>query len=196
MTMQRWMSLSFCLLGALTLFEACGGAQQVQNELENALDTNNDGKPDAWQRMEHHEGHLYLAEKRYDLNFDGKLDVIRLFDVEGNEIENRLDLDFDGHFDVNTRFEEGQITQKTYDANFDGQPDIFQYYEGGQLLRIERDLNFDGQIDHWEHYNNGQPVSAESDDDGDGKPDHEVDLFENEVLEPTPDLPPAESSAP
>jgi hypothetical protein len=84
-----------------------------------------------------------------DLNGDGRADLWRHFDVQG------------------------QLTEIDRDTNFDGAPDVEEYYRRGVLIRRESDRNFNGQTDLVEEFDPDTSAEARSvvDVDYDGTAD-------------------------
>ncbi len=144
------------------------------------LDLNGDGEPDAYQFYVTKEKEIVVMRKEVDINFDGKIDLVRNFDERGNVVNERLDTDFDGKIDVVNFFEKGKIVRKEYDTNFDAAVDVFAFYEQGQITRQEKDLNHDGKIDFWEYYENGVLDRSGIDRDGDGEVDEWETLTRSE----------------
>jgi hypothetical protein len=64
-----------------------------------------------------------------------------------------IDQNGDGRPDIWRHYDsQGQVTQVDVDTNFDGKPDIEEYYERGLLVRRESDRNFNGQADLIEEF--------------------------------------------
>jgi len=113
-----------------------------------------------------------LVRKDIDLNHDGKVDIIRLYDAaKGQVLEERTDLDFDGRYDELAFFEDGLVVRKEIDLDYDGKPEIIRYYDAGKLARVETDRNGDGRVDSWEYYEDGRLDRIGTDNDGDGAVD-------------------------
>jgi hypothetical protein len=124
-----------------------------------------------------------LVRKEVDVNHDGTLDMIQLFDDTERLTEQRFDLDFDGHTDEVAFFEEGKVRKKEMDVNFDGTTDAIKYYGPEFLERIEIDRNLDGKMDRWEYYEKGILDRIGFDDDYNG----EVDRWQRK--DPLPETP-------
>ena len=135
------------------------------------IDLNRDTLPDAYQFAQVKDGELIVVRKEVDVNFDGKIDLVRMFDENGELITERLDTDFDGRVDVVNVFESGNLARKEYDTNFDSVTDLWRYFEGGVIARKEADLDHNGQVDYWEYYEKGQIDRVGVDLDGDGSVD-------------------------
>lgn len=153
--------------------------QRVNEEglLVKEFDLNHDQKPDVfkfYRRVESPgEGKpgLVLVRRELDLNADGKVDVVTIYDENGDIVTEAFDLDFDGRVDLVDYYAKGQIVKKAIDFAFDEKPDIFKYYLRGELVRIEQDTTGNGQIDRWEYYTDGKLERIGIDMDGDGKVD-------------------------
>ena len=117
------------------------------------------------------DGVQQVRRKEVDVNFDGKIDLVRKMDEKGELIEERLDVDFDGRIDLVVTFQKGVIVKKSYDTNFDDTADMWRYFEGGQIAREEADLDYDGKVDFWEYYEGGVLDRTGVDRDGDGNVD-------------------------
>lgn len=164
----------------LTLLIACGPSQdrpegQDKEGTEKLgsvpVDTNKDGKPDSWYYEKTVEGQIVIVKKEIDQNFDGRIDIERFYDDEGQLTRDTVDMDFDGKIDVSGFYEGGKLVRKEKDKGHDGTPDLFRHYKDGVLLRLEADTDDDGVIDYWEYYKNGALTRSGSDEDGDGQPD-------------------------
>src|SRR6185437_9819006 len=79
------------------------------------FDLNKDGKPDAYQFVKVVDGEPVIIRKENDVNFDGKIDLVRIMNEKGELSEERLDNDFDGKIDLVVFFEKGIIVRKEYD---------------------------------------------------------------------------------
>jgi len=137
-----------------------------------ALDIDADGVTDMWNWMLRDGSSSSPARRAFDLNRDGKPDVISHF--EGAVlVREEIDADYDGMIDWVDYYEAGRRVRAEWDTDFDSRPDLFKYYDHGVVQRVERDalLPRDGRIDYWEHYRNGMLDVVERDVDGDGRPD-------------------------
>jgi len=135
------------------------------------LDLNGDGAPDAYQFTQLVEDETVVFRKEVDVNFDGRIDLIRVFNKKGGLVGERLDHDFDGQIDVVNVFEKGTIVRKEYDTNFDGNVDLTRFFDKGVISRKEADLDHNGAIDYWEYYEQGKLDRIGIDRDGDGQVD-------------------------
>lgn len=132
------------------------------------VDVNGDGSPDV--RTVRRDGRLFCRES--DANFDGRVDITRFFDEQGQTLRVEDDYDFDGRIDMVQTYRDGQVASDVLDTNFDGRTDTWRDYRGGRVSELRRDANSDGRIDFWETYNEqGVLVRTAVDQDGDGEPD-------------------------
>lgn len=138
---------------------------------QRALDLNRDGLPDAYQYVQPVDGNPVVFRKEVDVNFDGRIDLIRTFSADEELLVERLDHDFDGRIDVVNYFEQGAIVRKEYDTNYDATIDMWRYYDQGMVSRKEADLNYDGRVDYWEYFEQGQLDRIGIDRDADGEVD-------------------------
>lgn len=138
---------------------------------ERPLDLNKDGAPDAYQYSRMVGDVSVVIRKEVDVNFDGRIDLIRTFNEKGELVSERLDHDFDGRIDVVNYFENGVIVRKEYDTNFDSIVDVWRHFDKGVISRKEADLNHDGKVDYWEYYEEGKLDRIGIDRDGDGEVD-------------------------
>lgn len=152
------------------------------------FDLNRDQEPDVFKyyRLEDDPQNAgnkleLLVRKEIDINHDGKVDVIRLYNDGQQVIEERTDLDFDGRIDEVATFDAGLLMKKEIDLNYDTKPDLTKYYDEGKLARIESDRNDDGMVDTWEYFVDGELDRIGTDTDRDGK----VDDWERRRVPPT-----------
>lgn len=93
-----------------------------------------------------------LVRQDIDVTWDGKTDIWRYFDDNGQATKEEWDTDYDGNIDETRYFEGGIIVRSERDRNNDGKPDVMRYYKQGKLERKETDTNGDGQVDRWEYF--------------------------------------------
>lgn len=161
------------------------------------IDLNGDGVPNIY--------HAFEGDRRvcseFDLNFDGKTDIVRFYDVDQvRPIREEYDYDFDGLVDEVLIYEDGLLVRKELDTNFDhkidtwllchqgrvliaerdrrlmGRPDVFERYENGVLTEARYDDDLDGVIDRIETYRDGRIVEIAIDRDGDGTMDERTPI--------------------
>ena len=132
-------------------------------------DRNHDGKPDKWTECSL-AGGLKRCEK-LDLDYDGKVDVLREYDDQGNLALERRDLDYDGRIDDERIFKAGVLVEEHVGFGFDGKFHRTVFYENGKKVREEIDTNQDGKIDEWRYFENDKLVRIGTDLDHDGIPE-------------------------
>src|SRR5690554_865023 len=131
-------------------------------------DINEDGNDDVFRFFE---GGVLRVE-RFDLNFDGRVDMTAYYDRSGQLVEEEFQLDYDELVDTVRHYESGVLAEKQVSIDFDGRFPLVKFYDTkGELLRIERDSNQDGNVDVWEYYSEGRLVRVGRDADGDGTPE-------------------------
>jgi antitoxin component YwqK of YwqJK toxin-antitoxin module len=153
------------------IHQSAQGAEKVTE-----LDLNHDGKPDVWEytiKAKTAEGKEYdrLVRKEMDINWDGKVDVVRHYDENEQISKEELDLDFDGKIDQWNYYEKGVLVRKERDLDFNGKPDLWIYYEKGHIVRKERDTNHSGKVNYWEYWENDHVDRIGEDLNGDGQVD-------------------------
>ncbi len=186
------------LLAGLVLLTACGGKEDGSvrdqkdpdaaaggqpmrqarsgDEQQTAYDLNKDGKPDVWsftKEAADAEGRKIdrLVRKELDINWDGKVDIVRFYDEREQVNRELLDLDFDGRVDQQNFYDKGIIVRKERDLDYDGRSDLWIHFERGKIVRKEKDTNSDGKVDYWEYWENDQVDRVGEDLDGDGTVD-------------------------
>jgi antitoxin component YwqK of YwqJK toxin-antitoxin module len=146
------------------------------NEKVTEYDLNHDKKPDVWSftvvaKGEDGKEYDRVVRKELDINWDGKVDITRIY-ADNEQIERELlDLDFDGKVDQTNFYEKGVVTRKERDLDYNGKSDLFIFFEKGKIVRKERDSNGDSRIDYWEYWENDQVDRVGEDLDGDGNVD-------------------------
>ena len=101
------------------------------------------------------EGKERVVRKERDLNGDGRVDVWETYDDEGNVAKQAYDLDFDGKPDLVITYEKGQLVRKERDSKGTGKVDTWEYWEDGKLDRIGVDTDGDGVVDQWQKKTGG-----------------------------------------
>lgn len=108
------------------------------------------------------------VRRELDLDGDGEIDLIRVYDEEGKLKRDTIDTDFNGQFDRVLFYREGKISRREIDADQDGRFEEVRQYIQGELFRVERDTTGDGTPDFWIFYKDGSIDRAGVDLDGDG----------------------------
>lgn len=146
------------------------------NEKVTEYDLNHDNKPDVWSytipaKTEDGKDYDRLVRKELDINWDGRVDITRVYDDHEQIEKELLDLDFDGKIDQINFYEKSIIVRKERFLSQSGKPDLWIFYEKGKIVRKERDTNGDGKVDYWEYWENDQVDRVGEDLDGDGTVD-------------------------
>jgi hypothetical protein len=146
------------------------------DETVTEFDLNGDKKADVWTYTVKAKGADgkeidRVSRKELDINWDGRVDIARVYDDKEVLVKESLDLDFDGKVDQVNYFEKGVIIRKERDLTAAGKPSLWLYYEKGKLVRKERDTNADGKVDYWEYWEADQIDRIGEDLDGDGNVD-------------------------
>lgn len=108
------------------------------------------------------------VRRELDLNGDGRIDLVRLYDEDGKLKSDEVDSDFDGTFDRILYYRDAHITRREIDADQDGRFEEVRQYIKGALFRVERDTTGDGKPDFWMFFKEGVLERAGIDVDGDG----------------------------
>jgi hypothetical protein len=109
-----------------------------------------------------------LDRVELDRNFDGKMDSIERYDLEGWIRSAKSDDDFDGRFESELIYRDGQLAEWRIDYSGDGAPDNRFVFEYGVEQTYEY-LNSSGKVVKRIHYRGSKADSAEVDLDADGK---------------------------
>ena len=135
-----------------------------QGERNALADTDQDGRANVRT--------AFIGEQRaceeLDLNMDGRVDVTRLYNEQGQLWLEQHDFDFDGRLDQQAVYEGGKLVRKELDTNFDKVVDTWVWCEGPLIARLERDRHHTGRVDTWETYERGRLASVVYDDNNDG----------------------------
>lgn len=132
------------------------------------FDIDGDGVPDVL----HYQKDGVVRVVRYDLDFDGRIDMDEYYDVDGTLAERSYYLNDDEKVDVISLYEADLLVEKHVSIDFDTKFPVVKHYDSeGALLRVERDSDGDGRTDVWEYYDAGALVRVARDTDGDGSPD-------------------------
>ncbi|MGQ9614987.1 MAG: hypothetical protein ACUVWJ_01150 [Spirochaetota bacterium] len=106
-------------------------------------DINRDGKIDGWTYVNGGR----VEKQEIDMNYDGKVNAIFIYDVYGKVCEEILDTDFDGRMDNWRTYSKGSLILESLDSNKDGKPDIWFHIDRGRVYMIEKDTTGDGKPD-------------------------------------------------
>jgi hypothetical protein len=151
------------------------------NELIERYDLNADGNGDLEKvfivfKNEQGEDQKLIREKRLDLDYNGKFDLIARYDSKGVLVSESMDLDFDGKFDAENTYRDGHLAIQHLAPGFDGRVAVWnEFNEKGELIKKGRDTTTDDQFqrpNYWEYYDEQKLVRIGYDRDGDGKPEY------------------------
>jgi len=95
-----------------------------------------------------------------DRNHDGKPDVWRSYNANGQLVSVAVDTNFDGRSDVNEFYDNGALVRRELDRDFNNQIDLVQEFDPAtrQIVRSISDVDADGVADLLLLFQNGQPV--------------------------------------
>lgn len=146
--------------------EAC---EEAGHKVE-AIDVNNDGKPDI-KRV--YDGSREIC-RISDLNRDGKPDMFEYYDASGQVRRREADYDDNGVVNAVEFFEGGKLVRRELDTANQGKVDTWDFFDPGTGNRTkrERDTTGDGRIDQWWSYE-GDRTTIVMDKNGDGMPEPE-----------------------
>ena len=112
-----------------------------------------------------------IKRMEIDVNSDGKLNVIRHYNLQGKLESEHIDRDLDGVTDTVSYYDRGKLVRKEIMKPGTTNIDQVRYYSGGKLLRVEKDTTNDGLIDYWEFYEQGNLDRIGRDFNADGRAD-------------------------
>lgn len=152
------------------------GKSEVDGLPFKTFDLNGDNKPDIWEYYKKIEKDGkqtdLVVRKEFDLNHDGKVDMVKVFNDKGEVVKEMIDFDFDGRFDTTNFIEKGILTRQEMDLNWDGKPDIVKFFEKGKIVRKELSTKIDGKMDYFEYYDEKGSIDRIGiDKNGDGDVD-------------------------
>ena len=95
-----------------------------------------------------------------DQNHDGRPDVWRAYDRQGQLANVAVDTNFDGRPDVREYYERGALVRRESDRDFNDRIDLVQEFDPStrELARSVTDVDFDGTADLLLLFKGGQPV--------------------------------------
>src|SRR5262249_19622550 len=95
-----------------------------------------------------------------DRNHDGRPDVWRSYNTNGQLVSVALDTNFDGRSDVNEFYDNGALIRRELDRDFNNLVDLVQEFDPAtqQIVRSISDVDADGVADILLLFQNGQPV--------------------------------------
>lgn len=97
-----------------------------------------------------------------DRDGDGRPDVWRIYDQQGQLVEIDLDTNRDGRPDVQEHYRHGVLVRRESDRNFNGQIDLVEEFgsPGVEPVRELIDVDYDGSADLLILFQNGRPVAV------------------------------------
>ena len=95
-----------------------------------------------------------------DHNRDGRPDVWRVYDRQGQLAKMAVDTNFDGRSDVDEYYESGALVRRESDRDFNDRIDLVQEFDATtrEHVRSVVDKDFDGTADLLILFQDGQPV--------------------------------------
>jgi hypothetical protein len=95
-----------------------------------------------------------------DQNGDGRPDVWRAYDRNGQLFEVAVDTNFDGRSDVHEYYERGALVRRESDRDFNDRIDLIEEFDPAtrEQLRSLEDVDYDGIADLLVLFQGGQPV--------------------------------------
>jgi len=95
-----------------------------------------------------------------DQNRDGRPDVWRVYDLQGQVATVARDTNFDGRSDVQEYYDGGALVRRESDRDFNDQIDLVQEFDAGtrESVRSVADVDFDGSADLLVLFNAGRSV--------------------------------------
>jgi hypothetical protein len=175
--------------------EACN---ESGNRVE-AMDANNDGKPDIKRVFDKRTGKELCRIS--DLNHDGKPDLYEYFDASGQIRRREADYDDNGVIDAIEYYENGKLVRREYDTTGQRRIDTWDFFDPatGKRVRRERDTTNDGRVDQWWTWA-GDKLTIQVDKNGDGQPDPAETLViggdAGGPLAPSPPAPASDAGSP
>jgi hypothetical protein len=95
-----------------------------------------------------------------DLNGDGRPDLWRTYDRQGQLSEIAVDTNFDGRSDVREYYDHGALVRRETDRNFDGRVDLIESFDRTTHERVRSvvDVDYDGRADLLVLFHDGHAV--------------------------------------
>ena len=95
-----------------------------------------------------------------DENRDGRPDIWRLYDRQGQLASVAIDTNFDGRSDVTEYYDAGVLVRRESDRDFNDQVDLVEDFDAAsrEPVRAVADVDFDGTADLFELFEDGRPV--------------------------------------
>src|SRR5215470_11411101 len=95
-----------------------------------------------------------------DRNHDGRPDVWRSYNADGQLVSIALDTNFDGRSDINEFYDNGTLIRRELDRDFNSQVDLVQEFDPATrlIVRSISDIDADGVADVLLLFQDGRPV--------------------------------------
>lgn len=149
--------------------EAC---EESGHKVE-AIDVNNDGKPDIRRIFDGSREICRIS----DLNRDGKPELFEYYDANGQLRRREAGYDDNGVVNAIEIYENGKLVRAELDTTNQGRVDTWDTFDPatGKRVKRERDSTGNGRVDQWWTYD-GEKVTIAMDKNGDGLPDPETSI--------------------
>lgn len=164
-----------------TILKAVPVAKEVRTEdglIMATFDDNNDGLSEITKYFEEvpdpddpADTIRRIKRMEFDVNSDGKINVVRYYDSLGALQSEHIDQNLDGKIDVISYYAKGDLTRKELLKKDSDAVELTRYYANEKLLRVEKDTTGDGKIDYWEYYEQGVLDRIGRDFNADGRAD-------------------------
>lgn len=153
----------------------------VTDALVEKADMNGDGRSDLarYYATGKDDSQKKLLRLEVDLNFDGRNDKINHYNPEtGKLVKVELNWDFDQNVDMVDLYDaDGNLETQEIDRDFNGKIDVLKRYKGALLYSRQIDTDGNGTWDLWEYFTKkGDVYRLGRDQDGDGKPEYFEDV--------------------
>ncbi len=196
--MTRFLALVGLTALVVSFSAGCGSDEAAKNKREDGLENlgpsfttsvedgliverftlDDDDKPDVVKYFEEYPDpddksitKRRLRKKEVDVNSDGKIDIVRLYNKNGTLLKEHIDVDLDGNADTVNYFDNGELVKKEVLSDDAKEVVETRFYTDGTILRVEKDLNQDEKVDYWEFYEEGVLDRIGKDVDADGRAD-------------------------
>lgn len=113
-------------------------------------------------------GHPSGFTRTEDRNRDGRPDVWRKYDAQGELVAAAIDTNFDGRSDVHEVYVAGALVRRELDLNFDDRVDVVEEFDpdSHEHIRSVVDVDEDGTADLLVLFQGGRPVFSRWADNG------------------------------
>jgi hypothetical protein len=117
------------------------------NEIVTA-DMNGDGTADGWSYIKNGQ----IQKQEIDMNYDGNIDTIFIYDVSGSVVQEILDTDYDGDMDNWREYQRGELVLDSIDSNKNGKADVWLFVDQGRIYKMGKDTDGDGVADQYTEF--------------------------------------------